>query len=87
MSEPPIKKNTSTWMTALKEFNADKQWSVPKKGTPEYDAVKAIADRIRAEKLQTQVVVEPPISTEVVPKRPRKRRAKSIDSVVVDVVG
>ncbi len=37
------KKTASAWTNALKEFNKGKQnWSIPKKGTADYDAVKAI---------------------------------------------
>jgi len=50
MTEPVKKTNTSAWMTALKQYNEGKQWCVPKKDTPEYLAVKEIADKIKAEK-------------------------------------
>ena len=32
----------NSWISAIKEYNQDKKYSVPKKGTPEYDAVKLI---------------------------------------------
>jgi len=32
------------WISALKEYNKDKKWVVPKKGTPEYDEVRKIMD-------------------------------------------
>ena len=32
------------WLEALKIFNKNKKWTIPKKGTPEYNKVKMIMD-------------------------------------------
>jgi transposase len=32
------------WLEALKVFNKGKKWTIPKKGTPEYNKVKMIMD-------------------------------------------
>ena len=90
MTEPIKKTNTSAWMTALKEYNLGKQWCVPKKDTPEYKAVKEIADRIKVEKqpkgvnLSVSIPSNPNGSTDMqfvdapVPpsKKTRKRKSK-----------
>jgi len=62
------KKNTSVWMTALKEFNSGKQWSVPKKDTPEYVEVLKIASKLKE--------TMPP--KEVKPKPTRKPKVASV---------
>jgi hypothetical protein len=62
------KKNTSVWMTALKEFNSGKQWSVPKKDTPEYLEVLKIASKLKE--------TMPP--KEVKPKPTRKAVASAV---------
>ncbi len=33
------------WLEALKVFNKGKKWTIPKKGTPEYNEVKNIMDK------------------------------------------
>lgn len=89
MTEPIKKTNTSAWMTALKQYNQGKQFCVPKKDTPEYLAVKEIADKIKAEK-KTQVetgpsgITKPTLvvptnpngPTEIIVKKTRKRKVK-----------
>jgi len=89
MTEPVKKTNTSAWMTALKQYNEGKQWCVPKKDTPEYLAVKEIADKIKAEK-KAQVetgpsgITKPALvvptnpngPTEIIVKKTRKRKVK-----------
>ena len=70
-----------SWMEALKEHNKQAgKWSVPKKGTPEYDAVKklqdsmaGVAEKPKAEKKKpvkkTELNAEaPPKETKVVSK-------------------
>ena len=32
----------NSWITAIKEFNQDKKYLVPKKGSVEYDAIRLI---------------------------------------------
>ena len=32
----------NSWIQAIQEFYQDKKYSVPRKGTPEYDAIKQI---------------------------------------------
>ena len=34
------------WRQALQEYNSGKKYSIPKKGTPEYDEVKKIQDKL-----------------------------------------
>lgn len=79
----------STWMNALKEFNAGKKWAIPKKGTDEYNAVmKLVAPKAlklertdsvpkapKAPKAPKNIVVEPvPIAPEpVVAPKSRKK--------------
>ena len=73
MTEPVKKTNTSAWMTALKQYNEGKQWCVPQKNTPEYTAVKEIADKIKAEKktqVETSGITTNPKPTLVVPTNP-----------------
>ncbi len=77
------KKTPSAWSNALKEFNKGKQnWSIPKKGTADYDAVKAIMNgstpskpmkQNRSKVVPTEAVVE---SVPVVVEKP-KTRSKS----------
>ena len=66
------KTNTSVWMLALKQFNDGRQWCVPKKGTPEYDAVKALADQMKSEIIKATPVPEEPM------KKVRKPRVKAV---------
>ena len=35
----------NSWISAIKEFNKDNKYIVPKKGTAEYDAVKMIQEK------------------------------------------
>lgn len=88
MSEPV--KKTSSWMTALKQFNEGKQWSVPKKGSPEYDAVKKIQNSLKPSPL-TPVnsgvdleFVEPDACADVVqtPRIEKKRKPRTKKSGV-----
>jgi hypothetical protein len=37
------------WFSALKEYNSGKAWSVPRKGSKEYDEVKAIMNKASSE--------------------------------------
>lgn len=45
--EPKVKKVKSVWVDALKIYNKDKKFCVPKKGTPEYDEVKKIMESFK----------------------------------------
>ena len=56
-----------TWAAALKEYNTGKKWSVPRKGTPEYDAVRKIMAEGSSAPAETAPAKE---------KKPRKPRAK-----------
>ncbi len=56
-----------TWAQALKEYNAGKKWSVPRKGTPEYDAVRKIMGSDSPASAPAAAPKE---------KKPRKPRAK-----------
>ena len=38
---------TNTWMMALKEYNQGGAWCVYKKGTPQYNEVRKIQDRLK----------------------------------------
>lgn len=87
MSQPIKKTNNSAWMTALKQYNEGKQWCVPKKDTPEYLAVKEIADKIKAEKKTETgpsgitnpapvVPINPNGPTEIIVKKIRKKKVK-----------
>ena len=53
-----------SWSEALKEYNAGKKWKVPRKGTPEYDAVRKIMSD------------GAPAAAAPKEKKPRKPRAK-----------
>jgi hypothetical protein len=45
------KRKASVWIQALKEYNKDSgSWCLPKKGSAEYEKVKAISDRIKQSK-------------------------------------
>ena len=35
----------NSWISAIKEYNKDNKYTVPKKGTPQYDAVKMIQEK------------------------------------------
>jgi hypothetical protein len=47
-------KKPSAWIQALREHNAKGMWCVPKKNTPEYEAVKRIMDRIKGEPVKAK---------------------------------
>lgn len=54
----------SVWILALKEFNKGKgEWCVPRKGSPEYNEIKKIMD-----KLKTKEVKKPNINKKLDPK-------------------
>ena len=76
----------STWMNALKEFNAGKKWAIPKKGSDEYNAVmKLVAPKApklertdsapKAPKVPKNIIVEPIASEPVTaPTAPKSRK-------------
>jgi len=50
----------SAWMSALKEYNSDKErWCIPKKGTPQYDEVKALMPKPSAKKAAAKAAAKP----------------------------
>lgn len=61
----------TAWMDALKEWNAKKggKWSIPKKGSAEYDAVKKL---MKHEKKESPAMEK---------KEHKKSNKKSMDSV------
>lgn len=78
----------STWMNALKEFNAGKKWAIPKKGSDEYNAVmKLVAPKMpkppklertdsappKASKAPKNIIVEPVPVAPVAPA-PKSRK-------------
>ena len=76
----------STWMNALKEFNAGKKWAIPKKGSDEYNAVmKLVAPKPpklertdsappKASKAPKNIIVEPvPVPEPVTAPKSRKK--------------
>ena len=74
MTEQIKAKNTSTWMLALKQYNEGKQWLVPKRGTPEYEAVKKISDEIKLTIVKSIKPVEPSVEEQPPVKKVRKVR-------------
>ena len=49
----------STWKEALKEYSANKQFVIPKKGTKEYDEVKQIQEKITKQNFKPHKMYEP----------------------------
>ena len=45
----------STWIQALKIYNKDKCWCVPRKGSNEYAKVKVIMDKLKRGEAVTSV--------------------------------
>lgn len=67
------------WVEALKKYNEGKKWSVPKKGTPEYEAVRKLmgADGAKAEApAPAPAPAEAPKAKRVYKKRPPKQTQK-----------
>lgn len=75
--QTPVKKtNTSAWMTALKKYNAGKQWTVPKRDTSEYQEVLRIANEIKASM--------PPVEKVKKSRRKLLNQNTEVSSVVVE---
>ena len=55
----------NSWINAITEYNQDKKYVVPKKGTPEHDAVKVIQQK---NKEMIGSVVKQPVVKPVVKK-------------------
>ena len=49
----------TTWQDALREFNQGKKYSIPKKGTKEYDAVKKIQAKLDKQNFKPHKMYEP----------------------------
>tara|TARA_Y100000361_G_scaffold105479_1_gene95181 strand:+ start:661 stop:1122 length:462 start_codon:yes stop_codon:yes gene_type:complete len=49
----------TTWQDALKQYNTGKKYSIPKKGTPEYDAVKKIQNKLDKQNFKPHKMYEP----------------------------
>jgi len=65
----------NSWIQAIQEFNQDKKYSVPKKGTPEFDAIKLIQLRIKESSVPVKETVKPvkePVKNPVKPVKPVK---------------
>jgi len=60
----------NSWITAIKEFNQDKKYSVPKKGTPDYESVKLIQQKNK--EMVSSVSVKEPVKKPVKPVKPVK---------------
>lgn len=60
------------WVEALKKYNEGKKWSVPKKGTAEYDAVRKLMGADAPAKVEMKAEAPAPAKE----KKPRKPRAK-----------
>lgn len=79
------------WLEALKQWNEEKggRWTIPKKGTPEYEAVKGYQVRASPDLPLSQTEDEPDeettrivddIEASLKIKAPRKSRAKKQDT-------
>jgi transposase len=77
----------NTWIDAIREYSKDgKKYAVPKKNTPEHDAVTEIQKRLKGLKLEIPpVVTKEEIALAVVPKTPKK--PKKVKAVVEEVIG
>ena len=66
-----------SWREALTEFsNINGQYVIPKKGTPQYDEVKKIQERLKAS----------PSQTAPAPKTPKAKKGKGIKEAFVSVI-
>ena len=54
----------NSWINAIKEYNQDKKYTVPKKGTPEYDTVKMIQEMNK--EMNGSVVKQPVVKKPVI---------------------
>jgi hypothetical protein len=81
-----------TWITALKEYNQGKAWSVPRKGSAEYTAVMLILSKMPKKLKEPKEPKEkkvakldvPPLALPVVPIAPAVTTvASSVESKVV----
>ena len=62
------KKIPNSWINAIKEYNQDKKYTVPKKESPEYDSIKLIQQKNKEMIVSVikQPVVKPVIKKSVV---------------------
>ena len=60
----------NSWINAIREYNQDKKYTVPKKGTPEHDAVKAIQSKNKEMigSVVKQTVIKQPVIKPVIKK-------------------
>ena len=49
----------NSWIQSIHEFYKDKKYSVPKKGSPEYDSIKKIQLRIKESSVPVKETVKP----------------------------
>ena len=72
-------------MTALKEFNSGKQWSVPKKDTPEYLEVLKIASKLKETMPPKEVKPKPTRKPKVVKPKVLKVKEVNDDGSIDDI--
>lgn len=75
---------TTNWVNAVRQYAKETgKWAVPRKGTPEYDAVKAIQEKMKTVPVKTITEVVPPVK-----KLGRKLKAivKEEEPVVAEVI-
>jgi hypothetical protein len=77
----------NSWIQSIKEYTKDGKYSVPKKGTPQHDAVSEIQKRLKGLKLEIPVVAKKEEVVEVIaPKVVKKvKKVKEVKAVVEDV--
>jgi hypothetical protein len=63
------------WVEALKQYNAGKKWSVPRKGSPEYAEVMKIMGK-EAPAAAAAPAAAPAAPAEKKPRKPRERKVK-----------
>lgn len=84
---------SASWVDAVREYAKQTgKWNVPKKGTPEYDAVKALQDKLKAGPIKKEepkkeepkrlgrkakVVEEAPVVEAVAPVKKEKKVAEA----------
>lgn len=82
MPKPP-----TVWIRALKEYNKDGTWCVPKKGTKEHEDVKRIMDRLRKEpakaKMEQEMMAQEDKDAPA-PKKTRKLRVAMEEEAKVE---
>jgi hypothetical protein len=71
------------WLEALKQWNEKQggRWTIPKKGSPEYDEVRALQGMPSQEPVDEEArrIVDEAIAQEQPKKKTRKPKAKAMD--------